>query len=898
MSVLENRIGPFWVAGMSKAGGREANEDRHDSWCAEDGSFGCWVVADGLGGHRGGEIASSLAAKAIAEYFKRYRNFSPEAILHAFGLAQDAILHKQKEELELASMRTTAVVLLIEGRFALWGHVGDSRLYHFREDNWLFQTRDHSVTQAFYDAGRISTEEIRTDENRSRLTRVLGKDEPVQPEVLKKPIELTAKDSLLLCTDGLWEHMDDGLMKSDLGDTWAVSPQEWLERLEKRLLCTAEGEFDNYTACAVFFRPPQGNTSVSKLATESTKAKPMRGKYPTKSNRRPAGILALLGILLFALATLAYYILPPGYSPLNPDGSAQPLEAVEDIVETSAGTPIEIAVLENDGPGQRLRLAAVGTPRNGTVVRLENDSLRYTPEEDFAGRDFFSYEVTDGERFELGSVEVRVKAPPGSKTQPDPEDDVSATEHGKPVTIQVLGNDFDADGDELEINQLEPPESGTAVLEPEGSVTYTPDTDFEGIDQFRYEVSDGELTAWATVTVTVTAPNQPPQANDDEAETEAGKAVKVNVLENDTDPDGGPAPLVVTRIEVTKGGTAIPGSDGKSVVFTPGAGFSGEASFFYVITDGQLEAKAEVKIQVAPRWAAPSPPPPQNQPPVAEPDEIRTVDLRLEIKALENDTDPEGKQLMLESVTQSAHGRAEIQGDVVVYQRDPTFKGSDRFTYVVSDGELETKGTVTINVVAVLKPGYVALSSHGLSYVWIPAEEEEGIDAFWLGKTEVTVEAYKRFVSSRDLSMPSQGDAPGSDSHPAVQVSWSDAKRFCEELGGRLPTQEEWRYAVSGGRDQKYPWGDSAPSCTRGAEDGANIKKCGHGSALPVSSFGKNELKLTDMIGNVWEWCDGNVALGGGFLSPIRKLDNVEEKNGDKGYRDVGFRCARDAAPR
>jgi len=891
MSTLEKKDGPFEAAWLSEVGGREVNQDCYGSLGAEKVGVRCWVVADGLGGHRGGEIASALATEAIVEYFKRYQVFSTEAIEHSFELAQQAILKKQAEEPDLYSMRTTAVVLLIDGDRALWGHVGDSRLYHFRKGQKLFQTSDHSVTQAFHDAGHISTQQMRTDINRSRLIKVLGKDEAVDPKVQKKPVQLTPEDTLLLCTDGFWEPVDEDSMEEDLGQTWMNSPQEWIDRMEARLRRTVQDEFDNYTAYAIFFRPQPGIFAAAVPAKPKTGTS-VRGYGSVPSRKGKA--LATFGLLLVSLLVLAYFLVPAEKVPWAPAGPNQPPTANDDTAQTEAGTLVPIQVLENDvdPDGDKLILAAVGSAEHGEVD-WQGEIIEYTPNQGFSGRDYFTYRVTDGRVLATGSVEVRVRALPGSITAPDAQDDEATTGAETPVPIAVLKNDFDADGDELVISELGQPSNGTVREEPDGSVTYTPDRDFEGKDEFRYQVSDGELTAWAVVKVKVEAPNQPPVAHDDSASAEAGKPETIHVLDNDTDAEN--QPLRVVRIEASIGGTPEISDDEKTVVFTPTAGFSGEASFIYVISDGAAEAKATVRIiQVA----APPPPsrPSENQPPKPELDEVSTIGLRLAIKVLENDKDPEGQELTLKSVTQPTHGTAKAQGAVVTYQRDPEFKGADQFTYVVSDGQKEATGTVKIQVFDVLKPGFVTQSSHGLAYVWVPADEEKSIGPLWLGKTEVTMDAYKRFMNAQNQQMPSQGAAPSGETYPVIEVSWSDAKNFCGWSGGRLPTKEEWQHAASEGKAQDVPWGDSELSCEQGATNGANYKRCNKGSAIPVSSFEGNAFSLHDMIGNVWEWCDGQMVLGGGFKTRKGSLGKVKQEQ-DRALPDVGFRCARDNAP-
>ncbi|MGE0880867.1 MAG: Ig-like domain-containing protein, partial [Acidimicrobiia bacterium] len=165
--------------------------------------------------------------------------------------------------------------------------------------------------------------------------------------------------------------------------------------------------------------------------------------------------------------------------------------------------------------------------------------------------------------------------------------------------IDVLGNDSDLDGDALAVIAVDAPRSGTVTIEPEGGfVRYTPVAGFVGLDAFTYTVSDGHGgQATARVNVTVTQPNRPPVAERDNATTVRNTALVIDVLANDSDPDGD----VLTIGSVTApshGSTAV--VDG-SVVYTPATGFEGGDFFAYVVVDGRGgTATTEVAITVRP----------------------------------------------------------------------------------------------------------------------------------------------------------------------------------------------------------------------------------------------------------------------------------------------------------
>lgn len=240
----------FQTDSVSRVGGRQHNEDACSSLAVDDAV--CWVVADGLGGHRGGESASNLAVQAVLASFQANPEFSAAALQRHLEAAQQAVLNAQKNDPHLAGMRTTLVVLITDSREALWAHVGDSRLYCFDAGRVALHTKDHSVVQAMVSAGDLSPKQIRHHPDRNRLLRALGNsDGGFRPEIPSQPRTLYRGTTFLLCTDGFWENVNEGEMEIDLAK--AETPGEWLGKMEARLLERITDESDNYTALAVFF---------------------------------------------------------------------------------------------------------------------------------------------------------------------------------------------------------------------------------------------------------------------------------------------------------------------------------------------------------------------------------------------------------------------------------------------------------------------------------------------------------------------------------------------------------------------------------------------------------------------------------------------------------------------
>jgi len=174
-----------------------------------------------------------------------------------------------------------------------------------------------------------------------------------------------------------------------------------------------------------------------------------------------------------------------------------------------------------------------------------------------------------------------------TNNSPVAADDSATTDQGVPVTIAVLGNDSDPDGDPLAVDSLTPPANGSAVINADHTVPYTPHPGFAGADSFSYSITDGSGgTASAAVSVTVNATNSAPVAVDDSATTAQGVPVTIAVLGNDSDPDGDP--LAVDSLTPPANGSAILNAD-HTVTYTPNPGFAGADSFSYSITDGSGE---------------------------------------------------------------------------------------------------------------------------------------------------------------------------------------------------------------------------------------------------------------------------------------------------------------------
>jgi len=221
-----------------------------------NGGSGCWVLADGLGGHRGGATAARMAVDAVLASFQEDPRVSQTALATHIDRANRAVIDRQQTEPELASMRTTVVALLASADAAVWAHCGDSRLYNF-SGKTCERTRDHSVPQRLADAGEIPEEQIRFHEDRNRLLRSLGGRPDTQAEFgqlqgTHRAGTHRVGDAFLLASDGFWEWVTESEMQEDRRSAWG--PEGWLKKMEARLKGKATAENDNYSAIAVLVR--------------------------------------------------------------------------------------------------------------------------------------------------------------------------------------------------------------------------------------------------------------------------------------------------------------------------------------------------------------------------------------------------------------------------------------------------------------------------------------------------------------------------------------------------------------------------------------------------------------------------------------------------------------------
>lgn len=233
-------------ATFTNIGNRAVNEDSLGVLTAQEGMY--FLVCDGLGGHGGGDVASSLVIETMKRSLSQGMAVEP-SILEA----QSFLLEEQRRQNALDKMKTTMTCLRICENEAMFAHVGDSRIYHFEKNKMIRRSQDHSVPQMLYESGQIKEKDIRHHTDRSRLLRVMGTEWKSPKYQIVQNIPVTNKSSFLLCSDGFWELIDEKQMckllkKSD-------TPDQWLAQMTEVIKENGQGtNMDNYTAIAVFVR--------------------------------------------------------------------------------------------------------------------------------------------------------------------------------------------------------------------------------------------------------------------------------------------------------------------------------------------------------------------------------------------------------------------------------------------------------------------------------------------------------------------------------------------------------------------------------------------------------------------------------------------------------------------
>ncbi|TOO64899.1 tandem-95 repeat protein, partial [Vibrio parahaemolyticus] len=355
-------------------------------------------------------------------------------------------------------------------------------------------------------------------------------------------------------------------------------------------------------------------------------------------------------------------------------------------------TPTIINVLGNDtfeGKDKVVSLDAENGPKNGTVIVNNDGTVTYTPNDNYVGKDTFTYIVTSGGVSESTTVEVNVTP---VNDAPVAKDDIATTQEDTAVTIDVLPNDTDVDGDKLSIQSASVPEAQGKVEIVDGKLVFTPAENFNGDAEITYTVTDGALTDQATVKVTVNAVNDTPVVESNIADQALAEdftpyTIDLNTAFSDVDNVDGELTFSVSgnsniQVAIVNGIATI----------TPTADWNGSETLTFTATDPSGESISQtVNFTVAP---------------VADivADKATVVeDTPTIIKVLGNDTfEGDDKVVSLDTNNGPANGTVSVNPDgSVTYTPNDNYHGTDSFTYIVTLGGVSESTTVNVDVTPV-----------------------------------------------------------------------------------------------------------------------------------------------------------------------------------------------------
>ncbi len=372
-------------------------------------------------------------------------------------------------------------------------------------------------------------------------------------------------------------------------------------------------------------------------------------------------------------------------TPVNDDPIANP-----DISATSINIPVVINVLMNDSDldGGPLNITTVTQGANG-AVSTDGQSVVYTPNQSFEGTDAFMYTIGDG----LGgsataSVTVNVTS---SNTMPNATNDIGVTAEDTALVLMVLANDSDPDGDMLGVSAVTQGANG-AVVHDGLTVTYTPNADFSGTDNFAYDVCDDGLPMLcrtASVMMTITAVNDPPIANNGALSTTEDNGVNGTLSATDIDGDG----LTFSIVSQGALGTAtISNPDSGAFTYTPNPDANGADSFAFLVNDGTVDSgMATIDLTITP----------VNDPPIALNRTLVSVEI-LPTPGTLIGMDVDGDPLTFNMVDPPGMGAIATIIDMFqgtyLYDFGTPLPQPNSFTYRVNDGTLDSNiATVTID---------------------------------------------------------------------------------------------------------------------------------------------------------------------------------------------------------
>ncbi|WP_165065984.1 Ig-like domain-containing protein [Paludisphaera rhizosphaerae] len=507
--------------------------------------------------------------------------------------------------------------------------------------------------------------------------------------------------------------------------------------------------------------------------------------------------------------------------------SSPALKAVGDTYTAQKATQLTVAapgVLANDenSAGGTLTAVMVTGAKYGSAGLGVNGYIMYRPKGAFLGQDSFTYRVSNGtSTSNVATVTLNVVGANDAPTAGAESYELVVSGQTKELQVQspgVLSNDGDPNSQAIAAVLDSAPASGKVVLNSDGSFVYTPNAGFYGVDRFTYRASDGELTSPPT-TVTISVYGQPTAVADTYSviQDTVLSVPAPGVVANDVSPAGLPLRAVISV--GPKSGLINLNDDG-SFTYTPQAGFVGQDTFKYYVTDGKLlSATATSTINVTFL----------NKPPVAGDDAYNyrpgTPLLVGAPGVLANDQDPNGQAITAALVTPPAHGSLTLNSDgSFTYTPAAGWSGADAFTYKVGDGELQSAAATVQLLVA--SPSVALWTQRGGDAGhsgYIDARlDASGITAAWFqpltyvvngfaGNQEIAIDGARVYVTSLDINKYNNYHIMAFD-RPTGALVWDQIivgngpVSAPTVVDGKVYVNRSGHSGISGGTDNDKPW--------------------------------------------------------------------------------------------
>ena len=379
--------------------------------------------------------------------------------------------------------------------------------------------------------------------------------------------------------------------------------------------------------------------------------------------------------------------------------------AVDDRFSTTVNKLITLSPLTNDTDpdvNQAPSLKIVGTPSaGGSAVKSGNDIV-YTPKTDYVGTDVFTYTIDDPN----GATSTATITITITNRIPVAVDNTISINVNYAVSVPVVDNDYDPDGQIISVIEITQPTDGYCFIEyPPEAIFYFPSGDFKGTDSFTYTITDTS-GGTSTAIVHITVINTPPVALSDSYSMAVNTVNSFIVLLNDSDSDY--QYFYITEVGSPSHGTAVIDTELRSITYTPNANYAGTDSFIYTINDASGDsASTTVTVDVI------------NQAPNPFDDSYTTrVNVPITFSPLLNDKDPDNQVIVVTNVGSPTHGAVSSTSATITFTPSSNYAGVDTFSYGITD-QSGASATAKITILVINTPPD-ANDDTGSTYVNIP----------------------------------------------------------------------------------------------------------------------------------------------------------------------------------